>query len=200
MLRLDGLPKETRANNVVCSACGVLPLNYELSLGGIRTRIAPLIAGNRTLSVRVTFRARPEIRTPNKPGLSRWPLPVGLDARAWVPGDGLEPSRRWVRASVPRPRIPEKLRCVGEGGVGPLVGRLSSGCTTVVLRARSTRDRTCTCNTPGLSRRPLLIGIPWQIVPASGVEPAPAAYKAAAPPGAAPARCGADGNRTRLSR
>jgi hypothetical protein len=26
-----------------------------------------------------------------------------------------------------------------------------------------TRDRTCTCNTPGLGRRPLLIGIPWRI-------------------------------------
>src|SRR5262249_39130093 len=26
-----------------------------------------------------------------------------------------------------------------------------------------TRDRTCTCNTPGLSRRPLLIGIPWRV-------------------------------------
>ena len=161
MLRLDGLPVETHRTMLGARNVVFCRLNYGLSPRGIRTRISPLIAVTEHFRL-VAFRARPEIRTPNKPGLSRWPLPVGLDARGVVPGDGLEPSRRWVRASVPRPRIPDRSSGVGAGGVEPLVSRSSSGRTTVVLRARRTRDRICTCNTPGLSRRPLLVGIPWR--------------------------------------
>src|SRR5262245_19933577 len=38
----------------------------------------------------------------------------------------------------------------------------------VGLRALGTRDRICTCNTPGLGRRPLLVGIPWRESPRRG--------------------------------
>ena len=67
-----------RSEHVGALGLEVLPLNYRLAPGGIRTRILPI-------NSRVTEHGR-------------------LVA---VPGDGVEPSRRWVRASVPRQRIPE---------------------------------------------------------------------------------------------
>ena len=77
--------------------------------------------------------ARPEIRTPTVPGLSRLPLPVGPGARAWTREES-----NLHRPLIRRLRLPLCYASVGA------------------------RDRICTCNTPGLGRRPLLIGIPWR--------------------------------------
>ena len=120
------------------------------------------------------------------------------------PGDGLEPSRDWVRASASAPENPGtwwrragvkpatrllarqcsvstaspettrtwfRARRVGAlplsyglspGGIRTRDLPINSGNRTRSARDVRARDRICTCNTPGLSRRPLLVGIPWR--------------------------------------
>ena len=115
-----------RANN--CLALGL----FQLRVGTECRRL-------------VRFGARPEIRTPMEPGLSRPPLPVGPGARDAYRGRGwrereLNPRRSACRAVLRPDGLPGRngqTWFVRAGGVEPLVGRLSCGCTSVVLRARS---------------------------------------------------------------
>lgn len=103
-----------------------------------------------------SFRARPEIRTPTEPGLSRLPLPIGLGAREWRERES-NPRRSACKAVLRSHGLPGRnartrrrarwfpfqgvtecvrlVRFVRAGGVEPLVGRSSGGCTSVVLRA-----------------------------------------------------------------
>ena len=137
----DGLPKNV-TNDVGALGCGVLPIELRAFARRDSNPHRPVNSGITEHCRLVTFRARPEIRTPNKPGLSRRPLPVGLDALDDAmtfagPGRRSRTIAPLVQSQRASPEDPGTVVwTVGAGGVGPLVGRLSCGCTAVVLRAR----------------------------------------------------------------
>jgi hypothetical protein len=102
-------------------------------------------------------------RTPGRSWRGRESNPRRAVCKAVLRSGGLpdEASRTWVSRSA-FGALPLSYG-LSPGGIRTRDLPINSGNRTRSARDVRARDRICTCNTPGLSRRPLLVGIPWRI-------------------------------------
>ena len=88
-------PREKRRELGVALGIGALPLSYELSLGGSRTRISPLIVGTEHVRL-VAFRRRGRNRTSRRPLIVRLHCPLCYAPMLLYPGR--DSNLHWMRS------------------------------------------------------------------------------------------------------